>query len=43
MKSPPIQYTDDKARELTEAFIAGKDSGTRGGGQEVAPKKPKRK
>jgi myo-inositol-1-phosphate synthase len=43
MKSPPIQYTDDKARQLTEAFIAGKDSGTTAGGQEDAPKKPKRK
>lgn len=43
MKSPPIQYTDDKARQLTEAFIAGKDSGVVGGGQETAPKKPKRK
>jgi myo-inositol-1-phosphate synthase len=21
MKTPPIQYTDDEARELTEAFI----------------------
>ena len=43
MKSPPVQYTDDKARELTEAFIAGEDSGTKAGGQTVAPKKPKRK
>ena len=23
MKSPPIQYTDDVAREKTEAYIAG--------------------
>ena len=23
MKSPPIQYTDDRARDLTDAFIAG--------------------
>jgi hypothetical protein len=23
MKSPPLQYTDDEARQLTEAFIAG--------------------
>jgi len=22
MKSPPIQYTDDEARQLVEAFIA---------------------
>jgi myo-inositol-1-phosphate synthase len=43
MKSPPIQYTDDRARELTEAFIAGKDFGTKAGGREVAPKKPKRR
>lgn len=33
MKSPPIQYTDDEARQLVEAFIAG--------GPEQAPK-PKR-
>lgn len=25
MKSPPVQYPDDKARELTEAFIRGDD------------------
>ncbi|MEJ2011596.1 MAG: inositol-3-phosphate synthase [Anaerolineales bacterium] len=25
MKTPPVQYHDDQARELTEAFIAGKD------------------
>jgi myo-inositol-1-phosphate synthase len=24
MKSPPVQHSDDEARELTEAFIAGK-------------------
>ncbi len=24
MKTPPIQYTDDEARQMTEAFIAGK-------------------
>ena len=24
MKTPPVQYHDDQARELTEAFIAGK-------------------
>jgi myo-inositol-1-phosphate synthase len=23
MKSPPLQYTDDEARELVEAFIRG--------------------
>jgi len=23
MKSPPTQYTDDQARQMTEAFIAG--------------------
>ena len=23
MKSPPIQFTDDEARELVEAFIRG--------------------
>lgn len=26
MKTPPIQYTDDVARQMTEAFIAGKDT-----------------
>jgi len=25
MKSPPLQYTDDEARRLTEAFISGRD------------------
>lgn len=25
MKSPPVQYTDDEARQRTEAFIAGTD------------------
>ena len=23
MKSPPVQYTDDEARQMVEAFIAG--------------------
>jgi myo-inositol-1-phosphate synthase len=27
MKSPPIQYTDDEARKLTEDFIAGNSTG----------------
>jgi len=27
MKSPPIQYTDDEARKLTEDFIAGQSEG----------------
>ncbi len=27
MKSPPIQYHDDFAREMTEAFIRGEDTG----------------
>jgi myo-inositol-1-phosphate synthase len=27
MKTPPIQYTDTKARRMVEAFIAGKDGG----------------
>jgi myo-inositol-1-phosphate synthase len=26
MKSPPVQYTDDEARELVEQFIAGEDA-----------------
>jgi myo-inositol-1-phosphate synthase len=25
MKSPPVQYHDDEAREATEAFIAGRE------------------
>jgi hypothetical protein len=25
MKSPPVQYHDDEARERTEAFIAGRE------------------
>ena len=25
MKTPPLQYTDDEAHRLTEAFIAGED------------------
>jgi hypothetical protein len=24
MKTPPLQYTDDEARQLTEAFISGR-------------------
>jgi myo-inositol-1-phosphate synthase len=28
MKSPPIQYTDDKAREMVENFIQGEDNAT---------------
>jgi myo-inositol-1-phosphate synthase len=28
MKSPPIQYTDDKAREMAESFIQGEDNTT---------------
>jgi len=44
MKSPPVQYTDEEARILTEDFIAGgKGGGTKvsGGGRTV--KKRKRK
>ena len=26
MKSPPVQYTDDEARELLEDFIAGEET-----------------
>jgi myo-inositol-1-phosphate synthase len=25
MKSPPVQYPDDEARAMTEAFIAGQE------------------
>lgn len=28
MKSPPVQYTDDKAREMVENFIQGEDNAT---------------
>ena len=35
MKTPPIQYTDDMARELTEQFIAGKSLGATEGDEEV--------
>jgi myo-inositol-1-phosphate synthase len=28
MKSPPIQYTDDKARQMVEDFVAGTNSAT---------------
>jgi len=28
MKSPPVQYTDDEARELMEEFIAGEEKGS---------------
>jgi myo-inositol-1-phosphate synthase len=27
MKSPPVQYTDDEARQMLEDFIVGKDGG----------------
>ncbi|MCU0308590.1 MAG: inositol-3-phosphate synthase [Thermoleophilia bacterium] len=36
MKSPPIQHTDDEARELTEAFIRGESSRTVAGPQDTA-------
>jgi len=26
MKSPPVQYTDDEARQLVEDFIAGEET-----------------
>jgi myo-inositol-1-phosphate synthase len=29
MKSPPLQYTDDEARELVEAFIRGEAEAVR--------------
>ena len=32
MKSPPIQYTDDAARDLTDAFIAGHGTSSAGHG-----------
>jgi myo-inositol-1-phosphate synthase len=45
MKSPPIQYTDDEARIMTESFIENKEQSTpvtlTGG--EKAPSKRRRK
>jgi len=44
MKSPPLQFTDDEARELVEAFIRGdaelKPRRRAGGGAKVAAVKP---
>jgi myo-inositol-1-phosphate synthase len=44
MKSPPLQFTDDEARELVEAFIRGDEEAPRpkrrtGGGARTADKK----
>ena len=31
MKSPPVQFTDEEARQLVEEFIGGDDTGTAAG------------
>jgi hypothetical protein len=36
MKTPPIQYTDDQARQLVEEFIGGGQEHRNGNGVEVA-------
>lgn len=42
MKSPPVQYTDDQARKLTESFIAG-DPGSEDTADSVKPATKRRK
>ncbi|MEE8373639.1 MAG: inositol-3-phosphate synthase [Dehalococcoidia bacterium] len=42
MKSPPVQYTDDQARRLTESFIAG-DPGSEDTADAVKPASKKQK
>jgi len=37
MKSPPVQYHDDVAREMVEDFIAGRDSAVLTGTEEAPP------
>jgi myo-inositol-1-phosphate synthase len=41
MKSPPLQYTDDEARQLTEAFIHGSKIGRIKPRKAPKPEKPK--
>ncbi len=45
MKSPPIQYTDDQARAMTEAFIAGESAGAEMpvGEEKTPPKRQQKK
>ena len=40
MKSPPVQYTDDVAREKVEDFIAGRDGSTPGVKKRLKSQKP---
>jgi len=40
MKSPPVQYTDDVAREKVEDFIAGRDGSTPGVKKRLESQKP---
>ncbi len=37
MKSPPIQYTDEEARQLVEEFISGDESGGAAPGSRLTP------
>src|SRR5258708_31566755 len=40
MKSPPVQYSDNEARQLVEEFIEGGKAGTNGRVPKVARPKP---
>jgi myo-inositol-1-phosphate synthase len=40
MKSPPVQYSDNEARQLVEEFIEGGKAGTNGRVKRVARTKP---
>jgi myo-inositol-1-phosphate synthase len=40
MKSPPVQYSDNEARQLVEEFIEGGKAGTNGRVRKVARAKP---
>ncbi len=43
MKSPPVQYTDDQARAMTEEFIAANAQGSAKEGSGIKPKTTKAK
>jgi hypothetical protein len=40
MKSPPVQYSDNEARQLVEEFIEGGKAGTNGRVRRVGRAKP---
>src|SRR5260370_18760119 len=40
MKSPPVQYSDNEARQLVEEFIEGGKAGNNGRGRKLRPAKP---